>query len=110
MVAIEQDKQCRQHGFMKMPFGFGMISHKGVYHSARCYKSNIGENGYIRSFPNARARRTIIYRGFMTPEKDYWVKVKELASEKYENRYFLDCIELVPRSVYANPDREEDWW
>ena len=110
MVAIEQDKQCRQHGFMKMPFGFGMISHKGVYHSARCYKSNIGENGYIRSFPNARARRTIIYRGFMTPEKDYWVKVKELASEIDENRYYLDCIELVPRSVYANPDREEDWW
>ena len=94
---------------MKMPFGFGMISHKGADHSARCYKSDIG-NGSILSIPNARARRTIIYRGFMTPEKDYWVKVKELASEIDENRYYLDCIELVPRSVYANPDREEDWW
>ena len=73
----------------------------GIYTSARCFKRSL--------LPGSTAPehfRFIIYRGYMTPEKEYWIKLVPLT--KCYQKYHL--MELVPSSVYNNPEQPEDWW
>ena len=99
---MEHNKQCRRHDIMYAPYGYGYIqSMNGIYTSARCLKRSL--------LPGSTAPehfRFIIYRGYMTPEKEYWIKLVPLT--KCYQKYHL--MELVPSSVYNNPEQPEDWW
>ena len=84
------------------PYGYGYIQWmNGIYTSARCFKRPLSpESTTPEHF------RFIIYRGYMTPEKEYWIKLVPLT--KCYQKYHL--MELVPSSVYNNPEQPEDWW
>ena len=100
MIAMEIDKQCRQHGFLKAPYGIG-----GIYtFSTLCFRS-----ARCVEFSPWLQYRNIIYRGHMSPDKEYWIKVMCLSGFP-QNYNYLNLIELVPKSVYSNKDRIEDWW
>ncbi len=104
---IETNKNCRLHGFMKYPYGCGKVQSTGyhyyVWYSSRNAKP---QNSPINPY------RHIVYRGYMTPEKDYYIRmVSQLGSEDLSSAWWQgDLIELVPESVFDNPNRAEDWW
>ena len=100
MTAMEIDKQCRQHGFLKAPYGIGGI----LVHSTHCFRS-----ARCVDYSPWLQYRNIIYRGHMSPDKEYWIKVMCLSGFP-QNYNYLNLIELVPKSVYSNKDRIEDWW
>ena len=100
MTAMEIDKQCRQHGFLKAPYGIGGI----LVHSTHCFRS-----ARCVDYSPWLQYRNIIYRGHMSPDKEYWIKVMFLSGYP-QNFNYLNLIELVPKSVYSNKDRIEDWW
>ena len=104
---IETNKNCRLHGFMKYPYGCGKLHNTG-YHYYVWYSSRnaIPPNTPINPY------RYIVYRGYMTPEKDYYIRmVSQLGIENTAYDWWQgDLIELVPESVFDNPNRAEDWW
>ena len=102
LLAMEHNKQCRRHDIMYAPYGYGYIqSMNGIYTSARCFKRPLSPGSTAPEY-----FRFIIYRGYMTPEKEYWIKLVPLT--KCYQKYHL--MELVPSSVYNNPEQPEDWW
>ena len=107
--AMEINKQCREHGLMKMPYGYGYLETIGqAYRSARTYNyvTKWEEKGYHDSF---LPLRFVVYRGYMSPNQDYWLRLQLLSKSVY-GIWCMNFIELVPRSVYDNPERPEDWW
>ena len=107
--AMEINKQCREHGLMKMPYGYGYLETIGqAYRSARTYNyvTKWEEKGYHDSF---LPLRFVVYRGYMSPNQDYWLRLQLLSKSVY-GIWSMNFIELVPRSVYDNPERPEDWW
>ena len=102
LLAMEHNKQCRRHDIMYAPYGYGYIQWmNGIYTSARCFKRSL-----LPGITAPEHFRFIIYRGYMTPEKEYWIKLVPLT--KCYQMYHL--MELVPSSVYNNPEQPEDWW
>lgn len=93
---INNDKICRQHGIMKNPY---ILPWGGVMLSS-CYVSL--RNGYHR------AVRTIIYQGYMDPQKTYYVWLHSHLNDIYDYMISGDYIELVPECIYKN--RHEDIW
>ena len=104
---------------MKLPYGYGMLNTipygTFFYYAMRCrdFPENYKEDksGMIyRDLPY----RLKIYRGYMTPDKEYWLRFVCMvppANDYYNNKTgYLNMIELVPKSVYDNPDKPEDWW
>ena len=116
VLAMEHDKECRQHDIMKLPYGYGMLNTIAdgtfFYYAmrGRDFPENYKEDksGMIyRDLPY----RLKIYRGYMTPDKEYWLRFVCMVPPKYYNKTgCLNMIELVPKSVYDNPDKPEDWW
>ncbi len=101
LLLQETDKNCRLHGFMKLPYGYGVdrTDKRFYWESARNRNTN--------SNSTANPYRYIIYRGYLEAGKDYWLHVRNLLPNQYYN---ADYIEIVPESVYDNPDKAEDWW
>ena len=60
--------------------------------------------------------RYIIYRGYMEAGKDYYLHLVNLAFDNNKGKsgmkcwYRADLMELVPESVFNNPNKAEDWW
>ena len=107
--AMEIDKQCRAHGVMKLPYGYGAIEKTGrAYRSMRT--SNYLSKGEGPIYSLYVPLRFIVYRGYMSPDQDYWLRLQLLSKSAYGNIWCMNFIELVPRSVYDNPERPEDWW
>ena len=53
--------------------------------------------------------RHIIWRGYMEPNKTYYMKLKSvLDSDRKE--FYMDYLELCPKEVYDNPETPEDIW
>ena len=108
--AMEINKQCREHGIMKLPYGYGYLETIGqAYRSARTYNYvTKWDEGNITS--TGTRLRFIVYRGHMSPDQDYWLRLQLLSKSAYGDIWRMNLIELVPRSVYDNPERPEDWW
>ena len=80
-----------------------------AYRSARTYNYvTKWDEGNITS--TGTRLRFIVYRGHMSPDQDYWLRLQLLSKSAYGDIWRMNLIELVPRSVYDNPERPEDWW
>ncbi len=82
------DKNMRNLGFCKGPFSYG------------------GE-GYESARNNPKSLRNIGFIQKMEVDKSYYIRIKNVWQG---NGIFLDYIELVPESIYNNPNIEEDIW
>jgi hypothetical protein len=45
----------------------------------------------------------------MEPDKTYWLRMKTMLNNATAE-CFADAIEIVPKSIYDNPERTEDVW
>lgn len=111
----EIDHACRQHGFMKLPYGYGLIYSNSLLVSR--YEWFPARHSYTRSWSSLKINnpyRCIVCRGYMDADKEYWIRLVDMLGTSHQilySRWCLpDLIELVPQSVYDNPEQEEDWW
>ena len=95
--AKENDKAMRNHGYMKGPKLYGLLSASGVSTSFR------DGNG-----SNMLSMRYIVYRGLMKADKTYYVRFKNVLTNPY-GQLFCDYLELVPRSIYNGEKAESIW-
>lgn len=87
------EKNMRVHGYMKPPKYFGSANRASA-------------NGNFRN--SSACFRRIIYTGNMSPDKTYYVRFKSVL-ETTDGQFFLDYIELTPKSVYNGVEEEDDW-
>lgn len=87
---VDEDLMISQGGHMRAP---------GVFESSN--SSNV--------MTYTRCGRRIIGNFYMEPEKKYYFRIKAVGG--LEDVLFpLDYIELVPSTVYNNPNKPEDLW
>lgn len=96
-VAIENDKALRNHGYMKGPKLYGLLSSGGVTTTFR------DGNG-----SNMLPLRYIVYRGQMYSDRTYYIRFKNVLTNPY-GQLFCDYFELVPRSIYNGVKNENIW-
>lgn len=94
----ENDKTLRNHGYMKAPKIYGFPSPSGATVLMRDFNM----------WGQLKVRR-ILYTGDMKAGKKYYCRFKSLLDNP-NAQFFFDYIELVPKSVYSNPAKEEDIW
>ena len=97
VLCIENDRLMRNHHYMK---------------ACRTYcKNYFGQaHTWAQSLRNrAESLRLLVYRGWMEPDKTYWLRMKTMLNNATAE-CFADAIEIVPKSVYDNPERTEDVW
>jgi uncharacterized surface protein with fasciclin (FAS1) repeats len=87
----ENDKLMRNNGYMKAPLYF---------------TPTVGGNSSARADPSVF--RKIIYRGYMEPQKTYYMRFKSVLEATYL-QFVLDYIELCPKSIYDGVDGEDRW-
>lgn len=95
--AKENDKAMRNHGYMKGPKLYGLLSASGVSTSFR------DGNG-----SSMLSMRCIVYRGLMKADKTYYVRFKNVLTNPF-GQLFCDYLELVPRSIYNGEKAESIW-
>lgn len=88
----EVDKKMRNNGFMK---------------GANNYAFSPGGNNYARD--SETTIRRIIVREFMSPDKVYYVKFKNVLDDD-DKQHYMDYLELCAKEVYDNPMNPEDIW
>ncbi|MCM1108698.1 MAG: fasciclin domain-containing protein [Clostridium sp.] len=89
---LDVEKRMRNNGFLKGPNYFCQTNSTTA--SARESELTI---------------RRIILTERMYPDQTYWVRFKSVMDDD-SKQLFFDYIELVPKSVYANPSVPEDKW
>lgn len=89
------DQNMRHHGYMKAPNIYGFPSTTGVTALMRNVNSNL--------------LRKILTTMDMKAGKKYYCRFKSVLSDP-DAQFFFDYIELVPKSVYNNPNTAEDKW
>jgi hypothetical protein len=97
VLCIENDRLMRNHHYMK---------------ACRTYcKNYFGQaHTWAQSLRNrAESLRLLVYRGWMEPDKTYWLRMKTMLNNATAE-CFADAIEIVPKSIYDNPERTEDVW
>lgn len=80
-----------------------LLAHGGHMRAPAAFSSYVAN---VRN--NLEAGRRIIATTFMEPEKQYYLRIKSMINSKMQ--HFLDYIELVPSTVYNNPNKPEDIW
>lgn len=95
--ARENDKDMRNHGYMKGPKLYGLLSTSGVSTSFR------DGNG-----SNMLSMRYIVYRGPLKAGKIYYIRFKNVLTNP-SAQLFCDYFEFVPRSIYNGEGRESIW-
>ncbi|MBO5181615.1 MAG: fasciclin domain-containing protein [Paraprevotella sp.] len=89
---LDVEKRLRNNGFMKGPNYFCQTGSTSV---------------------GARESELIIRRIILTepmyPDQTYWVRFKSVMDDP-DKQFFFDYIEMVPKSIYANPSNPEDKW
>lgn len=94
----ENDKTLRNHGYMKAPKIYGFPGTSG----ATVLMRDFNMWGQLKV-------RKILNTGYMKAGKKYYCRFKSLLDNP-NAQFFFDYIELVPKSVYSNPAKEEDIW
>ena len=46
----------------------------------------------------------------MEPERTYYLRIQTLVDTDFQSDLRLSYIEMIPSTVYDNPDRAEDTW
>ena len=100
-VNNENDKNLKNHGYLKSPLYYGYCNGTGTKSSFR--NANANSTG-----ANNAAVRQVIYTGTMEAGKTYYVRFKSVLKNASAQFYF-DYIELVPRSVYNGSELEDKW-
>ena len=95
-INSENDKNMRNHGYMKCPRIFTACDGKG---DTDCRNYLIG--------PYACIRR-IVTTKYMEPGKTYYMRFKS-ALDKSDSQFFSDYFELVPKSVFNGTEPEDQW-
>ena len=97
VLAIENDQQMRNHMYMK---------------GCKTYCRNFFNQTHLETHAlryRPESLRLIVYRGYMEPDKTYYFRFKTLLTNP--GAYlFGDAFELVPKTVWDNPNRSEDIW
>lgn len=91
-ITAENDKNMRNHGYMKAPKAFTVCDGKG--------------DGNVRD-TKAVLRRIVISK-YLYPNKTYYLRFKS-ALNKTDAQFFSDYFEFVPKSVYNGPVAEDIW-
>ena len=89
----EVDKKMRNNGFLKGPVIYA-VGEPGTTNYARYSETTI---------------RRIIVREFMSPDKVYYVKFKNVLDEE-DKQHYMDYLEFCAKEVYDNPVEPEDIW
>ena len=97
VLAIENDRQMRNHMYMK-----GCKTYCKNY-----FNQTHAESQALRY--RAESLRLIVYRGYMEPDKTYYLRFKTLLTNPTAY-LFGDAFELCPKTVWDNPERSEDIW
>lgn len=87
LAIIENDKLMRSHGSMKSPDSYG-----NTYNSLRDYNDTY---------------RIILCEMYMQPEKDYYLRIRQVNNE-YESNIPFNYLEIVPYDVYSGENGPED--
>jgi len=88
----ENDKKIRNNGYMKGP---------------AIYAGTPGGSNFARG--NEQNIRRIIVREYMTPDKVYYLKFKNVLDDDTKECY-MDYFEYCAKEVYDNPMTPEDPW
>ncbi len=88
----EVDKKMRNNDFMKGPV---------------IYSFTPGGSNYART--SETTIRRIIVREYMSPDKVYYVKFKNVLDEE-DKQHYMDYLEFCAKEVYDNPVEPEDIW
>ena len=91
----ENDKNMRNHGWMKAPRSFTVNDGKG--------------DTDLRNFGSGDILRRIITVQHMEPGKSYYLRFKS-ALNQTDSQFFSDYFELVPNSVFSGTLEPEDQW
>lgn len=91
----ENDKNMRNHGWMKAPRSFTVCNGSG--------------DGDLRNKFEGLILRRILTIHYMEPGKTYYVRFKS-ALNKSDAQFFSDYFEFVPNSVYTGTLEPEDQW
>ena len=97
----ENDKNLKNHGYLKSPLYYGYCNATGTKTSFR------NTNGSATGATDAAVRK-VLYTGSMEAGKTYYVRFKSVLKNASAQFYF-DYIELVPRSVYNGSEAEDKW-
>lgn len=92
---IENDKNMRNHGYMKGPMYFTITDGKG-------------ETPVRNRSGSVACVRRIITNAYMEKGKYYYLRFKS-ALKKLDSQFFLDYFEIVPTSVYNGVEEEDIW-
>ena len=101
LLCIENDLAMRNHNYMKGPKYYSQNQNvvnafTGVYHG-----------NHLRN--RAESLRLLIYRGELKANKKYYVRFKTCLSNPAAY-LFGSYFEIVPKSIWNNPLRNEDPW
>lgn len=96
-VNIDNEKNMRNHGFMKGPRYFTNPDGKGDGQSARILRSSV--MGLLRR---------ILVQQYFDENQTYYIRFKS-ALEKDDAQFWIDFFEFCPSSVY-NGEKAEDQW
>ena len=87
------DLQLREKGVMKAPQSIYVKNYSG---------KTLRENRY--------AKRHIIGRVALQAGETYYLRIFDCSPNPYNAELYLDYLEWVPKSIYANPNEVEDIW
>ncbi|MEG1738307.1 MAG: fasciclin domain-containing protein [Bacteroidaceae bacterium] len=101
MINNENDKNLKNHGYLKSPMYFGFSSTTGTTKSFR------NEGATDDGSSNAAVRK-VIWTGMMEAGKTYYVRFKSVLKST-NTQLFFDYLEIVPKSVYNGAEVEDKW-
>ena len=95
-LCLENDRTLRLHNAMNLPNIMGVVD----------LSSEKGWSSFRAKY--ATTFRWIAYRGHLSAEKEYFIRFQAITEGHCAHSPAE--IELVPESVYDNPDKAEDIW
>ncbi len=98
-VNAENDKNMRNHGYMKAPKIFTVTNGNGGGDDGNVRK--VSGNGYA-------SMRVILTTQYLEAGKSYYLRFKS-ALDKSDSQFFSDYLEFVPRNIYNGTEPEDIW-
>lgn len=95
----ENDKQMRNHGYMKPPY------HDGIKKNGNVITESMRNT---TTYANNLRLRKIVYQGTFDPDEVWYIRIKSVM-ENTNLAFLLDYLEFAPKWVYSGPEAEDIW-
>lgn len=95
----ENDKQMRNHGYMKPPY------HDGIKKNGNVITESMRNT---TTYANNLRLRKIVYQGTFDPDEVWYIRIKSVM-ENTNLAFLLDYLEYAPKWVYSGPEAEDIW-